>query len=151
MQEMISDGGNINSDRLRARLYHLPCPISKLIKSLSHCFWILFWSKYNQCKLDSRVNNCTWRPALHLYHHQTCVIIISPFQDGQTVLHLASGAGHLDTVEALLDRGCDANVQDFVSIVRSMRHYELTPIFRLDTQRCRGRPQEVTWPLWGHC
>ena len=52
MQAMISDGGNINSDRLRARLYHLPCPISKLIKSLSHCFWILFWSKYNQCKLD---------------------------------------------------------------------------------------------------
>ena len=38
-----------------------------------------------------------------------------PFQDGQTVLHLAAGAGHLDTVEALLDRGCDANVQDFVS------------------------------------
>lgn len=33
--------------------------------------------------------------------------------DGQTVLHLAAGAGHLDTVEALLDRGCDANVQDF--------------------------------------
>ena len=42
--------------------------------------------------------------------------LLSPFQDGQTVLHLAAGAGHLDTVEALLDRGCDANVQDFVSI-----------------------------------
>ena len=50
----------------------------------------------------------------------------SPFQDGQTVLHLAAGAGHLDTVEALLDRGCDANVQDFVSIVKNMRHDELT-------------------------
>ena len=36
-------------------------------------------------------------------------------QDGQTVLHLAASAGHLSTVEALLDRGCDANVQDFVS------------------------------------
>ena len=67
-----------------------------------------------------------------------------PFQDGQTVLHLAAGAGHLDTVEALLDRGCDANVQDFVSIVSNMRLDELTPIFRLDTQRYRGRPQEVT-------
>merc|ERR1719282_540862 len=33
--------------------------------------------------------------------------------DGQTVLHLAASSGHLGTVEALLDRGCDANVQDF--------------------------------------
>ena len=31
------------------------------------------------------------------------------------MLHLAASAGHLATVEALLDRGCDANVQDFVS------------------------------------
>ena len=37
-------------------------------------------------------------------------------QDGQTVLHIAATGGHLETVEALLDRGCDANVQDFVSI-----------------------------------
>ena len=37
------------------------------------------------------------------------------FQDGQTVLHIAASAGNLETVEALLDRGCDANVQDFVS------------------------------------
>ena len=40
------------------------------------------------------------------------------FQDGQTVLHLAASSGHLGTVEALLDRGCDANVQDFVSIIK---------------------------------
>ena len=38
-------------------------------------------------------------------------------QDGQTVLHISASAGNIDTVEALLDRGCDANVQDFVSIV----------------------------------
>ena len=37
------------------------------------------------------------------------------FQDGQTVLHVAASAGRLETVEALLDRGCDSNVQDFVS------------------------------------
>jgi ankyrin repeat protein len=36
-------------------------------------------------------------------------------QDGQTVLHLAAMAGRTDTVEALLDRGCDPNIQDFVS------------------------------------
>ena len=39
----------------------------------------------------------------------------STLQEGQTVLHVAATAGRLDTVEALLDRGCDANVQDFVS------------------------------------
>jgi len=33
--------------------------------------------------------------------------------DGQTVLHVAASAGRLETVEALLDRGCDSNVQDF--------------------------------------
>ena len=36
-------------------------------------------------------------------------------QEGQTVLHLAALAGRTDTVEALLDRGCDPNIQDFVS------------------------------------
>ena len=41
-------------------------------------------------------------------------------QDGQTVLHLAASAGHLATVEALLDRGCDANVQDFVSTTQNL-------------------------------
>jgi len=33
--------------------------------------------------------------------------------DGQTLLHIAATAGRFETVEALLDRGCDANVQDF--------------------------------------
>ena len=37
-------------------------------------------------------------------------------QEGQTVLHLAALAGRTDTVAALLDRGCDPNIQDFVSI-----------------------------------
>jgi len=32
---------------------------------------------------------------------------------GQTVLHVAVGAGKIDTVTALLDRGCDSNVLDF--------------------------------------
>ena len=35
--------------------------------------------------------------------------------EGQTVLHLASLAGHQHTVAALLDRGCDSNVLDSVS------------------------------------
>ena len=43
------------------------------------------------------------------------VLISKCSQDGQTVLHLAASAGRLETVEALLDRGCDSNVQDFVS------------------------------------
>ena len=30
---------------------------------------------------------------------------------------MAATSGQLETVEALLDRGCDANVQDFVSFV----------------------------------
>ena len=38
-----------------------------------------------------------------------------PFQEGETVLHVSATSGQLGTVEALLDRGCDANVQDFVS------------------------------------
>ena len=37
-------------------------------------------------------------------------------QEGETVLHVAATSGQLGTVEALLDRGCDANVQDFVSL-----------------------------------
>ena len=43
--------------------------------------------------------------------------MILSFQEGETVLHVAATSGQLETVEALLDRGCDANVQDFVSIV----------------------------------
>ena len=39
------------------------------------------------------------------------------FKVGQTVLHVAVGAGKIDTVTALLDRGCDSNVLDFVSII----------------------------------
>jgi len=36
---------------------------------------------------------------------------------GQTVLHVAVSAGKIETVTALLDRGCDSNVLDFVSII----------------------------------
>jgi ankyrin repeat protein len=35
--------------------------------------------------------------------------------DGQTALHLAAAAGHIDTVEALIQIGCDVAAQDFVS------------------------------------
>ena len=43
--------------------------------------------------------------------------MILSFQEGETVLHVAATSGQLETVEALLDRGCDANVQDFVSLL----------------------------------
>ena len=43
--------------------------------------------------------------------------IILSSQEGETVLHVAATSGQLETVEALLDRGCDANVQDFVSLL----------------------------------
>ena len=43
--------------------------------------------------------------------------IILSLQEGETVLHVAATSGQLETVEALLDRGCDANVQDFVSLL----------------------------------
>ena len=35
--------------------------------------------------------------------------------DGQTALHLAASAGHLEMVEALIQAGCDVGIQDFVS------------------------------------
>ena len=35
--------------------------------------------------------------------------------DGQTALHLAASAGHLEMVEALVQAGCDVGIQDFVS------------------------------------
>ena len=47
------------------------------------------------------------------------VVTFQYSQDGQTVLHVAASAGRLETVEALLDRGCDSNVQDFVSFSSS--------------------------------
>ena len=47
-------------------------------------------------------------------------------QDGQTVLHVAASAGRLETVEALLDRGCDSNVQDFVSAFNIFYHFCLS-------------------------
>ena len=36
--------------------------------------------------------------------------------DGQTALHQAAAGGHADTVAALIQGGCDASVQDFVSL-----------------------------------
>ena len=38
--------------------------------------------------------------------------------DGQTALHLAASAGHLEMVEALVQAGCDVGIQDFVSQTR---------------------------------
>ena len=55
-----------------------------------------------------------------IYFH---ILILLHFQDGQTVLHVAASAGRLETVEALLDRGCDSNVQDFVSALVIIFYY----------------------------
>ncbi len=49
--------------------------------------------------------------------------------DGQTALHQAAAGGHADTVAALILGGCDASVQDFVSLFFScffcsfLRHF----------------------------
>ena len=42
--------------------------------------------------------------------------------DGQTALHQAAAGGHADTVAALILGGCDASVQDFVSISLMFPH-----------------------------
>ena len=42
--------------------------------------------------------------------------------DGQTALHLAASAGHLEMVEALIQAGCDVGIQDFVSSHFSLNH-----------------------------
>ena len=42
--------------------------------------------------------------------------------DGQTALHQAAAGGHADTVAALILGGCDASVQDFVSIPLMFPH-----------------------------
>ena len=55
-------------------------------------------------------------------YFQFHILILFDFQDGQTVLHVAASAGRLETVEALLDRGCDSNVQDFVSAFNILHH-----------------------------
>jgi ankyrin repeat protein len=36
-------------------------------------------------------------------------------QEGQTPLHIAASAGHIQLVDALIQAGCDVTVQDFVS------------------------------------
>ena len=38
------------------------------------------------------------------------------FQSGQTVLHVSAHVGHIEAVAALLDRGCDTNILDYVSL-----------------------------------
>ena len=38
------------------------------------------------------------------------------FQSGQTVLHVSANVGHIEAVAALLDRGCDTNILDYVSL-----------------------------------
>lgn len=38
-------------------------------------------------------------------------------QEGQTPLHIAASAGHIQLVDALIQAGCDVTVQDFVSAV----------------------------------
>jgi ankyrin repeat protein len=39
-------------------------------------------------------------------------------QEGQTPLHIAASAGHIQLVDALIQAGCDVTVQDFVSHLR---------------------------------
>ena len=60
---------------------------------------------------------------------------------------MAATAGQLETVEALLDRGCDANVQDFVSLFVS-KFIFLTAnninMSRLVTQPYREQQEVVT-------
>ena len=60
---------------------------------------------------------------------------------------MAATAGQLETVEALLDRGCDANVQDFVSLFVS-KFIFLTAnninMSRLVTQPYREQQEAVT-------
>ena len=46
-------------------------------------------------------------------------ILIYLLQDGRTALHLASAAGHIETVTALTLNGADVSAQDFVSEVAS--------------------------------
>ena len=41
----------------------------------------------------------------------------STTQDQMTALHYASGKGHRDTVQLLLEKGADLNVQDNVSVL----------------------------------
>ena len=43
----------------------------------------------------------------------------STTQDQRTALHYASGKGHRDTVQLLLEKGADLNVQDGVSVLKS--------------------------------
>ena len=45
--------------------------------------------------------------------------------DGQTALHLAASAGHLEMVEALIQAGCDVGIQDFVSNALKHHHFYL--------------------------
>ena len=45
------------------------------------------------------------------------VLWLPPLQDGYTALMLASGYGHVECVNVLLDRGAQANLQDKVSTV----------------------------------
>ena len=53
-------------------------------------------------------------------------------QDGWTALMMASQAGHMECVKALLDKGADANIQDEVSgviihCVHAMQHVPRVP------------------------
>ena len=57
-----------------------------------------------------------------LYIFSTTLVLILLFllfQDGKTALHLASSAGHSDTVAALILNGADVAAQDHVSKIQS--------------------------------
>ena len=61
---------------------------------------------------------------------------------------MAATAGQLETVEALLDRGCDANVQDFVSLLIFISKFIFLTaninMSRLVTQPYREQQEAVT-------
>ena len=50
-----------------------------------------------------------WTILIKMHH---CVVLD---QEGQTPLHIAASAGHIQLVDALIQAGCDVTVQDFVS------------------------------------
>ena len=73
-----------------------------------------------------------------------CVVLD---QEGQTPLHIAASAGHIQLVDALIQAGCDVTVQDFVSsiffnikiIVRVPYNCTSCDFFRIKTKPWNGK------------
>ena len=69
-----------------------------------------------------------------------CVVLD---QEGQTPLHIAASAGHIQLVDALIQAGCDVTVQDFVSsiflILQLLLDYISCDFFRVKTKPWNGK------------